>query len=30
MLEKITENYFLARTERSFPALDYYKGIRIV
>ena len=30
ILERITENYFLARTERSFPALDYYKGIRIV
>ena len=30
ILEKITEDYFLARTERTFPALDYYKGIRIV
>lgn len=30
ILEKITENYFLVRTERTFPALDYYKGIRIV
>ena len=25
----VTENYFLARTERSFSALDYYKSIRM-
>ena len=28
LLERVTENYFLARTERTFTALDYYKGIR--
>ena len=29
VLSRVTENYFLSRTERSFPALEYYKGIRI-
>lgn len=29
LLERVTENYFLARTERSFTALDYFKGIMI-
>lgn len=29
LLGRVTENYFLARTERSFSALDYYKGIRL-
>ncbi|MBE6902216.1 MAG: DNA repair protein RecO [Ruminococcaceae bacterium] len=29
VLSRVTESYFLARTERSFPALEYYKGIRI-
>lgn len=28
LLGRVTENYFLARTERSFPALDYYKSIK--
>lgn len=30
MLERVTELYFLDKTERTFPALDYYKCIRIV
>lgn len=29
LLEKITENYFLTRTERTFTALEYFKGIRL-
>lgn len=29
VLERITESYFLARTERTFTALDYFKSIRI-
>ena len=29
VLSRVTESYFLARTERSFPALEYYKGIRL-
>ena len=29
VLSRVTESYFLSRTERSFPALEYYKGIRI-
>ena len=29
LLGIVTENYFLARTERSFSALDYYKSIRM-
>lgn len=29
LLGIVTENYFLARTERSFPALKYYKSIRL-
>lgn len=28
-LAKITENYFLYRTERSFTALEYYKGLKL-
>ena len=28
-LSAITEDYFLYRTERSFTALEYYKGLRI-
>lgn len=28
VLRRVTESYFLARTERSFTALDYYKKIR--
>ncbi len=28
-LSRVTENYFLERTERTFSALEYYKGIRI-
>ena len=30
LLERVTENYFLSRTERSFTALDYFKSIRIM
>ncbi len=26
-LSRVTENYFLSCSERSFPALDYYKGL---
>ncbi len=29
MLSTVTERYFLSQTERTFPALEYYKGIRI-
>ncbi len=29
LLSKVTECYFLTRTERSFSALDYYKKLRI-
>lgn len=29
LLGRVTENYFLARTERSFTALDYFKSMRI-
>ena len=29
VLSRVTESYFLSRTERTFPALEYYKGIRI-
>ena len=29
VLSRVTESYFLSRTERSFPAREYYKGIRI-
>ncbi len=28
LLGRVTENYFLARTERTFTALDYFKAIR--
>lgn len=28
LLERVTENYFLARTERTFTALDYFKAMR--
>lgn len=28
-LSKISEHYFLYRTERSFAALEYYKGLRL-
>lgn len=27
VLSRVTENYFLSRTERSFPALEYYKKL---
>ena len=30
LLERVTENYFLSRAERSFTALDYFKSIRIM
>ena len=30
MLERVTENYFLSRTERTFTALDYFKSIRVM
>ena len=30
LLSQVTEHYFLARTERSFSALEYYKKLRIV
>ncbi len=30
MLGRVTEQYFLNRTERSFTALDYFKSIRIL
>lgn len=28
-LAEVTQDYFLARTERTFPALEYYKAMRI-
>lgn len=29
VLERLTESYFLARTERTFTALEYFKGIQL-
>ncbi len=29
LLSRVTENYFLSRTERSFTALDYYKKLKL-